>query len=120
MRARKGSGSTIFFGGTARRCFMNSCATCRPTEYFRTSEPMASVAVIGHPGSSGTDLQMQQSTQQGQGELIALLDTLGAWNIQYEVLFEDRLAQLGRYPVAVGAEPEHTPVGTAAALDAFT
>lgn len=90
-------------------------------EFFQTAKPVANVGLVGHPGSSGEDLESQIHTQRGQTELIELLDRLAGWGVQYEVLFEDRLQPepLKRFSLVVMPDPEHLPQGAAESLSLY-
>ncbi len=89
-------------------------------EYFQRGEPVAAVGVIGYEGPPEALPGRRQAAYQ-QGHLVALLDYLAAWNIQFEVLFEDRLRAevLDTFSLIVVAETDHMPPGAPQALESF-
>ena len=89
--------------------------------YFQEDEPIATIGIVGHPGSSGRDVVEQQRTAREQGDLVRLLNQLAAWKVQYEVLFEDRLRPeaLHRFSVVVVTSREQVPQGTWDALETY-
>ncbi len=93
----------------------------RHRQYFQRAEPLATLGVVGHLGQVGPDQETQQRTSRGQGELIGLLNVLAGWNVQYEVLFEDRLQPetLKKFSVVVAAHPDQMPPGAGRALAAY-
>lgn len=82
-------------------------------EYFRDGAPVATVGIVGHTGSTGSDTATQEKTARAQRRFIQLLDLLAASNVQFEVLFDDRLRRniLRHYPLVVVADADSTPTG---------
>lgn len=93
----------------------------RYREYFQEGEPVATVGIVGHPGSSGGDVAQQQRTAREQGEFVKLLDKLAAWKVQYEVLFEDRLSPevFRKFSLVVVTAREQVSPGTWGALESY-
>ena len=90
-------------------------------EYFKPGEALASVGIIGHAGGVSEEPDAQKLSMDGQSRMIELLDRLAGWNIQYEVLFEDRLSSesLRKFAVLVLSDPDHIPSGLAESLKAY-